>query len=514
MEFDKKKLPTYIMAATIAGVVVWFNISYLHGHISSNNEKISNYSLTDEDINPTRKTAVAGLFYPADTYQLDKNLDGYLEHFSSDNGTQPQIIIVPHAGYQFSAGVAAVAYKRLQPYASKIKNVFILGPSHYVYTKGVALSSANSFKTPLGNITVNTALVEELSQNKLFSFNDEAHRKEHSIEVQLPFLQKVLENFNIIPMAYGDIKPEYIAEILEPYLAKNDSLLVVSADLSHYLSYEEAKKEDEKTAEKIQNAIPLDDHNSCGASGINTAMLIAKKHGLIPNMLDLINSGDTGSDKFRVVGYGAWSFEKHEENLKGIDLEQRNLENFARHNKNQLFDIVNKSLNEAVVNNAHFEPSRDDFDNVLFNKGASFVTLKLDGKLRGCIGSLIANRAIAIDLAQNAYNAAMHDNRFSPLTKEELKKITFSISLLTDFEKIDYTSYDDLITKIKPFEDGILINDGERKGVFLPSVWEMIPNKNDFMSELKIKAGLSPSYWSDEIKVFKFKTVEIKNDNN
>ena len=150
----------------------------------------------------------------------------------------------------------------------------------------------------------------------------------------------------------------------------------------------------------------------------------------------------------------------------------------------------------------------------MFNKGASFVTLKLNGKLRGCIGSLTPERAIAIDLAENAHSAAMHDTRFKPLSKDELQKIDFSISLLTDFEKIEYTSYDDLLDKIKPGEDGILINDGERKGIFLPSVWDLIPNKDDFITQLKIKAGLSPSYWSDEMKIFKFKTVEIKNDNN
>lgn len=514
MEFERKKIPTYVMIATIIGVIVWFNVSYFYGHISSNDEKINDYNLTDEDINPVRKTAVAGLFYPADTYQLDKDLDGYLEHVGSEKGTQPQIIIVPHAGYQFSAGVAAAAYKRLQPYNNKIKNVFLLGPSHYSYVKGVAIPQTKIFNTPLGNVKVNESIIAELSNNKLFVFDENAHKKEHSIEVQIPFLQKVLKNFAIIPLAYGDASPQEIAEVIAPYIARSDSLLVVSADLSHYLNYDDAKKEDEKTAEKIQNAIPLDSHNSCGATGINTAMILAKKQGLIPNLLDLANSGDTGTDKTSVVGYGAWSFEKQEESLTGIDLEKRNLQNFAKHNKTELLDIVEKSLKEAVLYNKHYEHPRTDTNNVLFNKGASFVTLKLNGKLRGCIGSLTPERAIAIDLAENAHSAAMHDTRFKPLSKDELQKIDFSISLLTDFEKIEYTSYDDLLDKIKPGEDGILINDGERKGIFLPSVWDLIPNKDDFITQLKIKAGLSPSYWSDEMKIFKFKTVEIKNDNN
>ena len=169
MEFDRKKLPTFLMVLTIIIVVIVFNVFYFANYISANNEKIVDYDLTDEDINPIRYTAVAGLFYPADVYQLDQDVDGYLEHIAPKNNSCPKIMIVPHAGYKYSAQVAAHAYKRLEPFKGKIKNVFILGPSHNIYVDGVALSSAKSFHTPLGVVKINVKLSNELTSYKLFN---------------------------------------------------------------------------------------------------------------------------------------------------------------------------------------------------------------------------------------------------------------------------------------------------------------------------------------------------------
>jgi AmmeMemoRadiSam system protein A len=240
-------------------------------------------------------------------------------------------------------------------------------------------------------------------------------------------------------------------------------------------------------------------------------MILAQQFGLVPHLLDMINSGDSAGDKESVVGYGAWSFEKDDNTseLTGIELEQDNLRNFARHNKDTITKIVTKALEEAVLDNNKYTPKRDDYANVMFNKGASFVTLEKNNKLRGCIGSIFPTTSIAEDLAKNTYLAALHDSRFNPVVKEELKDITFKVSLLTGLEKFEFSSYDDLLKQIKPKTDGILIKDGKRQGVFLPAVWDDIPNKKDFLTELKIKAGLSPTYWSDDIEVFRFRAVEI-----
>ncbi len=516
MEFDRKKTPYYFMLVVIIAIVVTFNVSYFSNHISVNSTKIVNYALDDEDITPVRDSAVAGLFYPANTYQLDRDLDGYLEHVPSSLSNRPKLLIVPHAGYRYSAQVAAYAYKRLQPFKNQIKNVFLLGPSHKISVEGVALPTAKKFHTPLGNVDVNTAIISELLKHKkLFNLSTNAHKKEHSLEVQLPFLQKTLGNFTIIPMLYGEADPVKIANALEPYLMTNSSLLIVSADLSHYLDYDTANIVDKNTAKQINASIDINHHQSCGATAINTAIAVAKKFGLVPHLLNMANSGDTLSNVDKVVGYGSWVYEDSENvpELTGIDLEQQHLQNFARHHYQNLINIAQKSLIMAITKNERYVPERNEQNNILFDKGNSFVTLYKGNELRGCIGSLSAYRGIAEDIAANTYSAAIHDSRFTPIAIDELNDIKFTISLLTNFEPITFTSYDNLLSLIEAGKDGLLIKDGQREGLFLPSVWEKFSSKDEFMNELKIKAGLSPSYWSDTIKVFRFKTVEIKNDN-
>ncbi|MCQ2741343.1 MAG: AmmeMemoRadiSam system protein A, partial [Alphaproteobacteria bacterium] len=200
--------------------------------------------------------------------------------------------------------------------------------------------------------------------------------------------------------------------------------------------------------------------------------------------------------------------------LSGIELEQSHLQNFANHNKDNLLQIVDLSLKNAVLHHEKYHPKRRKLRDVMFDKGASFVTLTKNGNLRGCIGSVVPSKGIAIDIADNTYAAALYDARFAPVTADELDDIDFTVSLLTNFEPVDFSSYEDLLTKIIPGTDGLLIEDGERSGLFLPAVWKLIPDPHNFLTELKVKAGLMPSYWSDTLKIFRFRTVEIKNDND
>lgn len=512
-EIDYGNLPKYIFIGALIIAVIILNIYFVKSYISSNNEVITDYALRDEDMNPTREAAVAGLFYPSDVYQLEKDIDGYLEMVPPSLGKRPHILIVPHAGYLYSAQVAAHAYQKILPFKKQIKKVFLLGPSHRVYVDGVALSSAKNFKTPLGGIPVSKSVNTKLSEHPGFVFNDKAHRDEHALEVQLPFLQKTLSKFSIVPMVYGRADPQKIADTLAPYIAQDDTLLIISADLSHYLDYDTAAETDAQTAAMVAQNQPLDEHRSCGATGINTAMLLARKFGLKPHLLDITNSGNFTGDMSSVVGYAAWMFSQQpaeEEKLPALEQEVENLNYFAKHNKTDLRGIVAKALERAVAGK-HFTPERADYPDVLFNKGASFVTLTQNGELRGCIGSLLPNRAIALDLADNAWQAAMADSRFPPLTPQELKGLKFTISLLTGYERIKFANEADLLAQIKPGIDGLVIRDGNRQGLFLPSVWKQIPDKKEFISNLKIKAGLSPVYWSKDMKIYRFRTVEINN---
>ncbi len=513
-EPESRRLTYYLIVGVVILAVALLNFFYIRNYISSNHELINDYSLRDADMNKTREAAVAGLFYPADVYQLEKDVTGYLQMTPPKLGRRPHIMIVPHAGYMYSAMVAARAYQQLQPYAAEIKKVIIIGPAHRVPVRGAALSTAGDFRTPLGLVKTDKKLTETLAVNPHFEYNDKAHKDEHALEVQLPFLQKVLKNFSIVPIVYGRIEPADLAMALRPLLRKNDTLLIVSADLSHYLSDEQARQVDAQTAAMVAAGQPLAEHQSCGAIGINTALLLARQEGLRPELLSMANSGTVTGETDSVVGYASWVFAGEpmpQPQLSPLETETENLKNFARHNREALFDIVNRALVEAV-RGKRFAPARNSYADVLFDKGASFVTLTQDGHLRGCIGSLLPTTAIASDLAANAYAAAREDKRFPPLTQEELDKTSFSISLLTSFERVEFDNEEDLLKQITPNVDGLVLRDGDRQGLFLPAVWKELPAKKDFLNHLKIKAGLSPSYWSPNVKIYRFHAVEVSPD--
>lgn len=510
-EFDYRRWPRWFLIAVIIIIILLLNFFFIRDYISSNNELINNYALRDADMNKTREASVAGLFYPADFYQLDKDLSGYLQTAAPALSRRPHMIIVPHAGYMYSAKVAAKAYQRLLPFAREIKKVVLVGPAHRVPVNGAALSTADHFKTPLGLVPTDKELTAQLAAQPGFVYNDKAHKDEHALEVQLPFLQKTLDRFTIVPLLYGRAEPEKLAAALRPLLQRNDTLLVISADLSHYLDSDTSRLLDNATAQMVASGQPLDPHQSCGATGINTAMLLAREEGLHPQLLDMANSGDATGVTDNVVGYASWMFAEpaaEQPELSPLEQEVENLDNFARHNKESLLKIVEHSLTAAVADR-HYQPSREDYPDVLFNKGAAFVTLTKGGELRGCIGSLLPGKAIALDVADNAFAAAKEDGRFQPLSPAELPQIKFSISLLSGYERIRFNGEEDLLRQIIPGVDGLVLRDGDRQGLFLPSVWKQLPDKKDFLNSLKIKAGLSPSYWSPKVKIYRFRTVEV-----
>ena len=512
-EENNSKLRKYITIGVIVVILLIINVIYFRNQVSSNHFLASHYTSKGDPMEKYRNPAVAGLFYPMDNLVLNQEVDSFLSANYRHHQSMPKIIIVPHAGYQYSASAAAQAYLPLKDYAQNIKNVILLGPSHYEPLQGGALPDVKYFKTPLGNININQDIAKSILKTAIINTNDKAHQKEHSLEVQLPFLQKIIPNLNIIPIVYGNFNPQEMADAIAPYLQNEDTILVVSADLSHYHPYDEAVQMDRETAQKIALGENIDYEHSCGAGGINTAIELAKKLHLQPEILALVNSGDTSGDKSRVVGYGAWSFSDKGAPLSKIERERQGLHTFAAEYGGQLLVAARKSLEEAVQNKT-YRPDRKDYDEHLFDRGASFVTLTKQNELRGCIGSIYPHKAIVADVVDNAYAAAMKDVRFPPLSAQEMPEISISISLLSDFERIEYKDEEDLLNKLVPNVDGVIIHDGNRQGLFLPSVWAQIPDKREFLNNLKLKAGMSPSFWSNDIQVYRFYTVEIKENEN
>jgi AmmeMemoRadiSam system protein B len=257
-----------------------------------------------------RQPAVAGVFYPVNTKQLHQMLDRYLKDAKTD-AKVPKAIIVPHAGYVFSGSVAATAYARLIQARDLIKRVIIIGPSHRVVFKGLAVSRADTFTTPLGKIPVDLKAVEAIAKLPFVDYLEEAHTYEHSLEVHLPFLQETLNVFSIVPIVAGDASPDQVGQVIETLWGGDETLIVISSDLSHYHDYESAIKLDQTTSEVIEKRQyeHLNYESACGKVPVSGLLKVAREKLLSIKTIDLRNSGDTAGDKSRVVGYGAYVIE-------------------------------------------------------------------------------------------------------------------------------------------------------------------------------------------------------------
>ena len=256
-----------------------------------------------------RPPAVAGLFYPGATEDLTASVDALLAAATPGPRSPIKALIVPHAGYGYSGSTAATAYASLHAQAQSIRRVVLLGPTHRVPVRGLAVPGCQAFATPLGEIPLDTETLGRLRLLPQVSTNDAAHALEHALEVQLPFLQRRLGHFELIPIAVGEASPEIVANVLEACWGGPETLIVVSSDLSHYLPYPVAQQIDDDTCRHI---LALDEHLSpqqaCGARPLNGLLLAAQRHGLNPELLALCNSGDTAGDRQRVVGYAAFAF--------------------------------------------------------------------------------------------------------------------------------------------------------------------------------------------------------------
>lgn len=257
-----------------------------------------------------RNPAVAGLFYPDDPRELHAMVRDFLGAVHA-TGTVPKAIIAPHAGYIYSGPIAASAYARIQPARGRITRVVLLGPAHRVGFRGLALSSADCFQTPLGRITVDQEAVKKISALPQVHVMDAAHMQEHSLEVHLPFLQEALGEFSLVPLVVGDAEPNDVAEVLDTLWGGPETLIVISSDLSHYHDYETAQKQDRATSQAIEQLRPddIEYDSACGRNPVNGLLHVARRLGLKAKTVDLRNSGDTAGDRARVVGYGAYVFE-------------------------------------------------------------------------------------------------------------------------------------------------------------------------------------------------------------
>lgn len=441
-----------------------------------------------------RPTAAAGKFYTDDKYELLAQLDCFSQTNLKEYDYKTRAIIVPHAGYIYSGQLASNGFQYLD---NKVKNVFIIGPPHYVPVKNVALSSFEMWSTPLGEISVNQSINDELVQKFHCEFEDEAFRDEHSVEVQVPFVQKILSTVKIVPILTSN--QEKIKKIMDYYWENPENAFVISSDLSHFYPSAEAKKIDSITADMIESKDieKFDSRQACGAIGVCALVDSAKDKNYSLIRVGMINSGDVTGDNSRVVGYGSWLLYEGEKNT------------FIKEYFSEfVIDVCKKSISAGL--NKENLPKFEKVPEVFNQLGASFVTLEKNGNLRGCIGSIIAHNSLIDDLIKNAQNSAFYDSRFEPLQKDEFEELSIDVSLLSAPKKMNFKDEADLLSQIRPFVDGIIIKDGIYQAVYLPSVWEQLPEKELFLDSLKIKAGMPPKHFSDNFEAFRFTTEYIK----
>ena len=456
-----------------------------------------------------RFPAVAGMFYPRDPRQLHAALRGYLGGVQAE-GPAPKAIIVPHAGYAYSGPIAASAYARLAPARGIVNRVVLVGPAHRVWLRGLAATAADGFRTPLGDVPVDRDTVQRLLAMPQVRLLDEAHKDEHSLEVHLPFLQEVLGKFSLVPLVAGEATDDGVADVLAACWGGPETLVVISSDLSHYLDYDTARRKDAATSRAIETLAPGDigKDQACGRIPIRGLLTLARRFGLGAATLDLRNSGDTAGPRDRVVGYGSWAFlpEAARPESRGPD----RADIVADRQSHALLRVAVEAIRSGLRKGRPPEIHVMSFAPELQAIGACFVTLKREGMLRGCIGSPRAYRPLVADVALNAYHAAFKDPRFPPLKPAELRGLAVSILLLTAPEPISVLSEADLSRQLRVGVDGLILAEGRKRSLFLPAVWESLPDPRDFVSQLKKKAGFGAEYWSPRMSASRFTARSIE----
>jgi hypothetical protein len=489
----------------LAALLLFFSGCDSRSETPRTGQRVQPAELTNSHLR-VRAPAVAGLFYPAQESVLSKTIDGLLEGAPAHHIPHLRGLVCPHAGYPYSGPTAAIAYKMLA--GRDIQTVIILGPSHYALFEGASVPNTDAYQTPLGNVPI-SAKARQLARTRPFVLEpqclvqrpgwwtqspkpapvpgeDTPDTWEHSVEVQVPFLQKTLTNFTILPVVFGEVDPEQAARVLAGVI-DDKTIVVASSDLSHYYTYDEAKKLDARCIKAIcdLNIDEMKTQEACGKLPILTLMHLAREKGWKTQLLDCRNSGDTAGDKSRVVGYAAIAFYEPAP------------QNFGAKERKFLLDLARQTLARVAANRDSPGPpvnARDLSPRLSETKGC-FVTLTENGELRGCIGHILPQEALYQAVEDNARNAATRDPRFQPVRPEEVKKIKIEISVLTEPQPLSFKSPEDLLNKLEPGEDGVVLRIGPYGATFLPQVWEQLPDKAEFLSHLAQKAGCAPDDW-------------------
>ena len=479
-----------------------------------------------------RAPAVAGSFYPGLPGELRAEVGRHLAaaRAGSDapggaaGAVAPKILVVPHAGYNYSGATAARAYALLAPVAARIRRVVLLGPAHRARVRGLAAPTVAAFDTPLGPVRVDHDGMAPLRALEQVGFDDTPHAPEYSLEVQLPFLQAVLgSGFGLIPLVVGDTAPEDVAEVVDALWGGDETLIVVSTDMSHFHPYADAQRLDHETAARILR-LESDIHplRACGARPLNGVLLAARRRAMTAALVDLCNSGDTVGRKERVVGYASFAIRpgagSHAQGPAPIAQRIAYPGTAARAASAEAADAYAApaaGLGDALLLRARntiarrlgVAPLPEPAHPALQQRGATFVTLNdATGRLRGCIGRLEAVTTLDSDVRHNAEQAAFADPRFPPVRPEEWATLRLEVSMLTSSEPLPAAATQaQALQAIEPGTHGVIFEWRGHRATFLPQVWAQLPEPQAFMAALKRKAGLAEDFWAPDVRLSRYR---------
>ncbi len=452
-----------------------------------------------------KRPVYAGSFYPEKPEELTNLLNSYKQDLK--DGYKSKAIIVPHAGIMYSGYAAMAGFQHLE----LSENIFIIAPSHHESFTNIALPEYTYFDTPLGSVEVNNRLIKDIAEKFPCLISNEVFDKEHSIEVQLPFIQnlfcpqvqsaidfvkglkKIGRKLRIVPVLVGDCDYRLISDLISTYW--ETSSFVISSDLSHYYTQQECRQIDTYTATIIETGKIefMQREQACGLTGIKGLVDFANNNDCSMIRIMMYNSGDISKETDKVVGYGSW--------FMYTDSRNDFIEQYCT---KYILKTVRESISFALRGEEYIPI---EIPPVLTEYGASFVTLKIKNELRGCIGSVYPTKPLILDLIDNAKNSAFNDPRFAPLTEEEFNEVQISVSILSAIERIKFKDERDLLSKIYPH--GVIIAEKDRRAVYLPVVWEQLPDREVFLKSLKEKAGLPPDYFSRTLEAYKFDAIYI-----
>lgn len=460
-----------------------------------------------------RYPVAAGTFYPRDARELARRTADLIE--SADRRLRlpaseiPKAIIVPHNAFYFSGDVAAAGYAALRRLKPFVKRVVLIGSSHQGQYFGISLSQAKYWEMPDRQFEIDRELTEKLLKIQGIGFDSDAHEAESSLEMQLPFVSAVFgKDVKIMPILVEDASIEQVSDLIAAVWGGPETVIIISTDMSSGKQDEKVKSDIydiSKLLEKEEYA-KIKPKHFCAPLPVAGLLAYVRENHFSVQTIELQTSADAFPATDKVVGFGA--FGVYETN-DGAEDNKVQMENILQANQESLLRVAAQSIVTGFERGRPLRLRESRYPEELRQKGATFVNIYYNGALRGSAGSGEPTRSILEDIAENAYAAAFSDFRFIPLNEEEIKNAEITISVLTRPTPIRFENEKELLAKIRPRQDGLILRERSNKALFLPQVWETFSSPEEFLAYLKQKAGLPMDYWSPTVKVYRFDVIDI-----